>query len=383
MMNIREIPFLKIEKKDGQVFFKLLKKYFKNKDLINRRFKIEQEANYILIPLSEEELLLERLVKTITNKLTFQIITREGKLNSKFKPKTLHNTLKKALSQEYMELIPKSYDIIGTIAIIEFNEFKDFNDKDLISIKKKIAKGITQINSSVKTVFEKRSGIKGNHRLRELKLLLGKENYETIYKENNCFFKLDVRNTFFTPRLVYERKRISSSKIKKNELIIDLFAGVGPFSIQIAKNHPVNIHSFDVNRFAYNYLKENIGLNKLKGNIIPHNMNINKLLDPRSNLGYMLKNKANRIIMNLPEKSLNFMHITCFLMRSTGGILHIYQFCEKENPIERAKDKLSSSLKKLNWNIEEVIHSRIVKSYSPKSDLVVVDSKIKSLNEEK
>ncbi len=378
-MKNRKISFIKIEKKDGQEFFKLLKNYFKNRNIINRKFRVEQESNYILIPLIEDKTLVESLIKIIINKIAFQIISREGKLNFKFKHKTLHNTLKNEIPYEFLELIPKSYDILGTIAIVEFDKSKDLYDKDLISIKKRIAKGIIQLNSSVKTVFEKKSEIKGNYRLRELELLLGEKNYETIYKENNCFFKLDIRNTFFTPRLVYERKRISSGNIKENELIIDLFAGVGPFSIQIAKKLQVNIHSFDINRFAYNYLKENIGLNKLKGRVIPHNIDINTLLDPTSSLGSMLKNKANRIIMNLPEKSLNFIVVACFLMKKSGGILHIYQFCERPNPIEKAKDKVNNSLKKLNWYIEEVINSKIVKSYSPKSDLVVIDLKIKFL----
>ena len=71
---------------------------------------------------------------------------------------------------------------MGTISIIEFDKSKDFNDKNLISIKKRISKAIIQLNSNVKTVFEKKSEIKGNYRLRELELLLGEKNYETNNK---------------------------------------------------------------------------------------------------------------------------------------------------------------------------------------------------------
>ena len=380
-MKNKETPFIKIKTKDGQAFFKLLKKDFKNLNIINLKFKVEYESDYILIPLIEEKRLLEHLIKSITNEFAFKIISRKGKVDSKFKPKSLHDALKNRISDEFLELIPKSYDIMGTIAIVEFDKFKDYFDKDLTSIKKKIANGITQLNPNIRTVFEKKSEIKGNYRLRELDLLYGKKNFETLYKENNCIFKLDVKKTFFTPRLVYERKRISSSNINENELIIDLFAGVGTFSIQIAKKHKVNIHSFDINFFAYEFLQENIKLNKLKGNIIPHNIDINTLLEPSNKLGLILKSKADRIIMNLPEESLNFIDVACFLMKKSGGFLHIYQFCDKPNPVEKGEKKLNISLKNLNWYIEEVINSKIVKSYSPKSDLVVIDSKIKSLIE--
>ena len=280
---------------------------------------------------------------------------------------------------KYIDLIPNSYDIIGEIAIIEFDKFQGSENQELKTIKVQIAKAMTENYKSISSVFEKKSEIKGPYRLRELNLLYGENKTETTHKENMCVFKLDIKQTFFTPRLVYERNRIATSNIKENEVIMDLFAGVGPFSIQIAKKHPVTIHSFDINRIAYHYLKENIGLNKLMGTIIPHNINISTLLDRSNNLGSILKHKADRVIMNLPEKSLDFTDIACFLMKKSGGVLHNYQFCETPNSIEKAQDKLKFSLKEHNWQIEDVLKSKIVKSYSPKSELVVHDLKIKSI----
>ncbi|MFX1337107.1 MAG: class I SAM-dependent methyltransferase family protein [Promethearchaeota archaeon] len=372
--------YLKIEKIKGQEFLKIMNRKFKNRSVIDKRYKILKEKENLLFPLIDNEEKINLLFRLIEDKFSFKIISKIGIYDKNYKYKNLKEALEKKIPHKFLNLIPHSYDIVGKIVILEFDNIEGLEDHGFNTIKVEVAKVITEINKNVTSVFEKKSDIKGIYRIRELNLLYGENKTETIYRENKCIFKLDVNQTFFTPRLVYERNRIATSKIKKNEVIIDLFAGVGPFSIQIAKNHQVKLHAFDINPIAYNYLKENIRLNKLKGSITPHNIDIKSLLDPSIIIGSMLKNKADRIIMNLPEKSLGFMDIACFLMKNSGGILHNYQFCEKPNSIEKAKDKLKYSLEKLNWYIQEIITSKIVKSYSPKSELIVLDAKIKSLN---
>ena len=84
--------------------------------------------------------------------------------------------------------------------------------------------------------------------------------------------------------------------------------------------------------------------------------------------------------MNLPEKAFDFIITACYLMKKSGGILHFYCFSKKPNPIEKAKELLKINLENLNWNIEKILNSKVVKSYSPKEDLVVLDLCIKHLN---
>ncbi len=282
------------------------------------------------------------------------------------------------IPDKYLELIPKSYDIIGHIAIVEFDKFDQLNKQKYQDFKGKIAQAIVEVNKNVKTVYEKKSEIKGKYRLRDFGLLYGIDKPETIHRENDCIFKLNIKNTYFTPRLVFERRRVAESGIKENELIIDMFAGVGTFSIQIAKNRNVKIYAFDINPDAYRYLKENIKLNKLEGDIFPYNIDVKDLIKPSNQLGKSLSDKVDRIIMNLPESSINFIDVTCFLMKESGGILHFYQFSEKPNPIEKTLKDLEEQLRFVNWEIESIINSKIVKHYSPKSELVVVDLKIKA-----
>lgn len=374
-----EITFLKLKKTDAQYFIQFIKEKFKYDSVIDQRYKLEHKENYILFPLVENKKIIDKLVKMLDNLISFEIISREGVNNPNFKYRTLDEALKGKIPPYYLNLIPRSYDIIGNIAILEFEKSNQINSSKYDEFKNLVAKAVIVVNKNVLSVFEKESQIKGSYRLRDLAYLGGENNTETVHKENDCVFHLDIKTTYFSPRLVYERRRISESNIQENEVIVDMFSGVGTFSIQIAKLNPVEIHAFDLNFAAYSFFKENIGLNKLKGKIFPYNMNIKELANPSNQIGKKLHNSVDRIIMNLPEYSIDFIHVACFLMKKSGGILHFYQFSEKPNAIENTIGPLKKKFNKFNWTADKILDSKIVKSYSPKAELVVVDLYIKYL----
>lgn len=369
--------FLKIKKDSAEKFLKLIKTKLSDESIIDKKKKVIHSGTYVLFPLVKNEKKVNNLIECIKNELIFEIINTKGEMDPNYKFRSLGEALVGELPEDIIDLIPKSYDIIGKIAIIEFDQFSSLNVDKTSLYKKKVAEAIVKVNKTVETVYEKKSEVKGKYRLKELHAIFGVDNPETFHKENNYIFKLDVKNTYFTPRLVFERKRLSLLKFAKNELIVDMFAGVGPISIQIAGINDVKIYSFDINPTAYKYLIENIKLNKLKGEILAYNIDVVDLINSSNELGIDLKNRVDRTMMNLPEQSINYVDIACFLMKKTGGILHLYQFCEKPNPIEKGIENLRNKLNRMGWNVEEIINSKIVKPFSPKSDLIVVDVKIK------
>lgn len=378
--NKKQTQFLKIKQESAEKFLKFLKTRLPNETFLNRGIKVIHDGAYVLFPLVNDIGKIKELIGEISNKLNFDIVSTIGIAEENYKYRSIEEALEDKLPQNILELVPKSYDIVGKIAIVEFDQINTVDDKNLLHYKKKVAKALVSVNKSVETVYEKKSEVKGKHRLKELKVIYGDDNPETIHKENDCLFKLDVKKTYFTPRLVFERKRISSNIFKKQETIVDMFAGVGPFSIQIAKNNEVNIYAFDVNPSAYKYLIENIEINQMKGEVIAYNMDVNELLNPEHKLGNSLKHTIDRIIMNLPEQSINFLDVACFLMKKPTGILHFYQFCEKPNPIKKGIENLNTNLKDCGWHIEEILNSKVVKPFSPKSDLIVIDLKLRFLH---
>jgi len=377
--NKEQTQFVKIKQESAEKFLKLLKNKLPNEPFLDRRIKVKHEEDYVLFPLLINVKKVNTLIEGLTNQINYEIVSAEGVAEVNYKYRSIDEVLVGTLPENVLELVPKSYDIVGKIAIVEFDQINTIKNKNVILYKKKIAEALVSVNKSVETVYEKLSEVKGEYRLKDLKVIHGDDNPETIHKENNCFFKLDVKKVYFTPRLVFERKRISSSNFKKRETIVDMFAGVGPFSIQIAKKQEVKIFAFDVNPSAYKSITENIEMNKMKGEVIAHNMDIKELLNRDNKLGNYLKHKIDRIIMNLPEQSINFLDVTCFLMKKACGILHFYQFCEKPDSIKKGIAKLKTNLKDKGWHIEEILNSKVVKPFSPKSDLIVIDSIIKFL----
>jgi len=372
-----KINFIKLKKTDGWFFIQLLKKHFSNELTINHKYKTLYDDKYVLFPLVKNKGTIEKLVKVVDNLINFDLISKLPEENPKFKHRSLKEALLSKIPDNFTYLIPSSYDIIGKIAILEFENTRDKNIKELHKYKKLVANAVIEVNKNVQSVFEKRSEIQGTHRLRKLAHLAGENNSETSHRENNCIFRVDLKTVYFSPRMVYERRRVSESNIQEKEVIIDLFAGVGPFSIQIARLNTVKIYAFDVNPYAIRFLQINIGNNKLSGDIFPYNLNVYELLKPSNQIGKKLSYTADRIIMNLPEQSLKFIDVVCFLMKKSGGILHFYQISEKPNPIEKTIKDLKKKLIEFNWVIDKIFNSKIVKSYSPKADLVVVDLKIK------
>ena len=116
----------------------------------------------------------------------------------------------------------------------------------------------------------------------------------------------DVAKAYFSPRLSTEHMRVASL-VQQNETVVDLFAGVGPFSVLIAKkNLSVRVFAVDINPEAVEWLKVNVTVNRVENGDNP---------DPgrrEKGLGnYARKGVADRIIMNLPETAIEFVDAAC------------------------------------------------------------------------
>jgi tRNA (guanine37-N1)-methyltransferase len=342
--------------------------------IINHRFKITQKDGIIYIPIT---------VNSIDNddiRCKFTIIDKEhlnfslqGK-NIKIKP-NLKEALQSKLPPEIHAKIPRSFDIIGNIVIIELNREEQ---ADLHSFKKIIGQTILEINPHIKTVLEKYGDVEGIFRTRPLNYLAGKKTKSTIYKENNCKFKVNLEEVFFSPRLGHERGRVSLIETPFNNYgyVWDVFCGIGPFFIQIAKQYPkTKIIATDINPNAIKAAQFNINLNKLKNNILCSTQDVAFMASRIQD--FKLENSISRIIMNLPEKNLDFLSILPPFLHPKGALLHIYQFNEKINPKIDALQKIEEKIVNLPLEIKKILNFRVVKPYSPAMDTTVLDLIIK------
>ncbi|MCF2138904.1 MAG: methyltransferase [Candidatus Lokiarchaeota archaeon] len=347
--------------------------------LVDKQFRISHQESFILVPLKNSAL------DELNDKSKVQIL-KDIKIisnsNRQFNFKLRKNSRErikqqifKSIPSEYHDLIPHSFDIIGNIAIIDINRVELAPLRPYLSI---IGDFLLKSNKNLRSIFEKAGNIEGEFRTRKLNFVCGENNTQTIYKENGCRFQLNIATTFFTPRLSFERNRIANLSTKFNHYgaLWDMFCGVGPYFIQIAKKKPeMKIFATDINHNAIKYAQQNIQLNKISTQIKCFQYDVKQIKS--SSFFNQMQGNISRAIMNLPEKNTEFLSILPDFISKKGCLLHIYQFSKKPDVYQNAKQSFLSALNRSGLKLEKIVFFRSVKPYSPALDTTVIDAVIK------
>ena len=83
-----------------------------------------------------------------------------------------------------------------------------------------------------------------------------------LQREGDCRFRLDFSKVYWNSRLQGEHERIVKTFFKEDEFVCDVFAGIGPFALPAARRGVI-VFANDLNPVSYQYLKENVALNKV------------------------------------------------------------------------------------------------------------------------
>jgi tRNA (guanine37-N1)-methyltransferase len=271
--------------------------------------------------------------------------------------------LEKRLASHLWASVPRAIDFVGDIAIIEI-------PPALEADKSTIGEAILKAQKNVHTVLAKASAIGGTYRTREFSIIAGEPKTETTHKEYGCKYYVDLAKAYFSPRLSYEHKRVASL-VEEGETVIDLFAGVGPFSIQIARTHEnVRVYAVDVNPYAVEFLKKNIRLNRVEDRVCP------LLGDAKQVVAKRLSKVADRVIMNLPESAIEFVGVACEALELTGGIVHFYSFINSSDSMQDMKRNFVEAVEKHGRRVEKILFARLVRATAPHEWQAVIDAKV-------
>jgi tRNA wybutosine-synthesizing protein 2 len=289
-----------------------------------------------------------------------------------FKQK-LQEKLHDDLSDLELNLIPKGFQVIGDIIILNLPE-------GLLKYKKKIADAVLELFPKIKSVCNKVSGVSGKYREPEIELLAGDKNTETIHLESGCKYKFDIRKLMFAKGNLSERIRVAnqikSSKSGSQEIIIDMFSGLGYFTIPNAKlGGPKKIYAIEWNPIACKYLKENLVLNKIQSIVeVIHGdslVEVPKLIEQCV--------VADRIMLGLlpPPTS----HIALAIKASKKGTkIHYDDLIRTEHVDEDVKKTLDLFNKAAKEDRKgftvKLVSANNVKSYGPKMDHYVLDLEV-------
>lgn len=274
--------------------------------------------------------------------------------------KMLKELLQERLDRTELEKLSSSFDIIGTIAIIKIPE-------SLASKRKLIADALIEEIRPVKSVFCQVSAIEGDYRLRKLELISGENSPITVYKEHGCTFKVDVINTYFSPRLSTERLRIAQLT-EPNEVVVNMFGGVGTFSIIISRyNKSAKVYSIDSNPIAIDICKQNIEINKLRGNVFP------VLGDAEQEIHKGLKGIAKRVLMPLPEKAKNFVDAAVSSLENGSGMIHYFCHVGADNKKAAVQNGIMDTSESFSKFDHTIRNARVVREVGPRFYQIVSD----------
>ena len=262
-------------------------------------------------------------------------------------------------TKESDELI-SAFDQIGDIIIVRIPDL-------LLPKKKLIGETLLEQVKNAKSIFHQSSSVEGTFRTRDLEIIAGDDKTETEYKEFGCRFVVDVRKAFFSPRLSSERIRIAEL-VNDGEVIVNMFGGIGMFSIIAAKKKKCTVYNIDINPDAAKFCQKNIEINKLAGNVISIHGDATDVIKNQ------LENKSNRTLMLLPEKSDEFLNLAIQTTKN-NGIIHYYSHIHADKKSDAAKLSEQHYLDVTSVK-STILGSKIVRPVGPRFYQTVIDTKI-------
>lgn len=253
----------------------------------------------------------------------------------------------------------RAFDLVGDIGVLRL-------PPELLPKRREIGEALLRVHRHLKTVLLQVSPVRGEFRTRGLEVIAGEPRTETLHRESGCLFRVDLGKVYFSPRLAYERMRIAR-QVKEGEEVTNLFAGVGCYSIVIAKHSGARrIYSVDKNPEAFRLMCENIRLNGVGERVLPF------LGDAREVVSSRLRGRADRVLMPLPEGARYFLDTALEALKGEGGVVHFYDVGEEPDPFSPSIRFLEREVGERGWKLE-VLDKRLVRSYGVRLYHLVLD----------
>jgi tRNA (guanine37-N1)-methyltransferase len=272
----------------------------------------------------------------------------------------LRTLLGDVLTADERRSVYSSFDAIGDIVIMKIPD-------SLLYKKYAIGNRLLENLNSANSVFLQTSAIEGDYRLRKLELLAGTNRTVTEHHEHGCRFRVDVSKVYFSPRLSTERLRIAE-KIQDNEIVTNMFAGVGTFSILIAKQNPRSmVFSIDSNARASLLCLVNAKLNRVQDRVFPF------CGDAKYIASKILSGISNRVLMPLPERAKEFVGSAIACLKQQGGTIHYFAHVGGHNKKDAINEGILNTANAFKDYNHVIAGTRVVREVGPRLYQIVSD----------
>jgi tRNA (guanine37-N1)-methyltransferase len=282
------------------------KRYLVEHHLFDKRYRLARVDSSIIFPVEREF--------SPPFEFEAEFIQTDGE--SRFVGESLRDALKKVLTIEEYDALRASYDIVGSIAIIEIPDL-------LLPKEKMIAEKLMEVNKTVKTVLKKMGGHDGVYRTQMMECIAGFDTRETIVIENGVKLKVNVETAYYSIRMATERKRIFT-QVRPGEKVLCLFSGIGPYPITFSLHSPAaELVGIEINPAGHALALENVAKNRCT--------NVKLLCGDAHDIIPKLKQSGetyDRVTMPLPHTAHEFLD-DVMTISHPGTIIHFYTFIEE------------------------------------------------------
>jgi tRNA wybutosine-synthesizing protein 3 len=218
-----------------------------------------------------------------------------------------------------------------------------------------------------------RSGeIIGEKRESTVEMLVGEDDW-VIRKESGIKYGYHIKQCMFSSGNINERRRMGEV-VSENEVVVDLFCGIGYYTIPIlVKNNVKHVYSCEWNINSINALKYNLENNNVEKKCTIIEGDNRETTDN-------LENIADRVLLGLLPTAEESYHVALKCIKEEGGILHIHGLSPSNNH-EKFLLETSEKLQKIDYNYI-ITNYKInkIKSYAPHWDHLVLDIQIEKRN---
>ncbi|MHC1630953.1 MAG: class I SAM-dependent methyltransferase [Methanotrichaceae archaeon] len=324
---------IKVSRDQGEEFRKALVRL----SLFDQKRRIQSDLSHVYLPVQKLD---EGAIEKLGLLGQFQVVA------AKFQEK------EQRVSAENILGYRPHFEVVGEIAIVAPEHAEE------------VASALMKVHKNIKTAIAPISAVEGEFRTRRFRHVAGEKKTVTHHKEHGLKYRVDLEGAYFTPRLGTERLRIAK-QVRSSDIVLDMFAGVGPFALLMAKKG-ARVIAIDKNPIAVKYLKENAALNQIE--------QIKILEGDATELARRYQNKADHVIMNLPHSTFQFLEPAIRAAKNDGTV-HYYSISPEENLYERDMTFIEDAARQAAANFQ-IIYKGIVRSYAPRQYNVVIDFKV-------
>ncbi len=328
----------------------------------------------------------DELALPIKNKITLdeaEFAHRIEKVDVKFAPPSIdpHTRLLKAIlpmidsDKELIQSIPKKWERLDDLILFPKDAFK--GDKwDLIAYRRKDF--FEQIADALDAQRIGRQQPIADDRMRssQVELLHGNDAWVEV-KDNGLTYGFDATKVMYSSGNVTERHRMASIDAK-GEVIIDAYAGIGYYTMQMLVHANVDhIHACEINPHSIKALDWSAKKNGVESKITIH---------PGDNQVTLrkLESSADRVLLGYLPSSEAAWEPAVRALKAEGGTLHIHMNVEEERIESWCQETIHRCLQFAedvgrNWEVVSH-HVEKVKWYAPRIRHVVLDVSFSSIS---